>query len=483
VTNTTGNVAGELGTLRINIAGLGSTVTIVLIALIVAVTSCLLGMCIWKAEPIARWNLRRSSRKANKTFVKTRQSSRGGERSDRDQAVQRRAREVVQAERALEETHDAIDASDGADGMEEGAASMEEGAASMEEGAASATSAAAGAALRPLPFGRLDHTGAHYILTPEEYGVLKAMLSGHRSMPFCDTADAKASIAAHDKGRSLDVSRHSEAGGGGSSLAPPSAVSGTGNVRLMPFTPREGGALAVTPRGENFSISIHDLEAYTAALGGVRALPLMAMAMKQGAAGAAGPVNYELYSPPPAPAAPAPKPRPAGSRALHRESINRPRLGAIVDLVPGKLRKQIEEVGDGEKMPAGATVNVAYEGKLANGDVFDRAESLEFTLGDGKVIDGWDVGIASMTRGERSFLRIHPSLGYGSEGAGPIPPDETLTFEIQLNDWIPPETEQAKVGGIFRSLPKLTFGSLLGFGNSFGQQKTNQKLIDEQPAT
>ena len=72
-------------------------------------------------------------------------------------------------------------------------------------------------------------------------------------------------------------------------------------------------------------------------------------------------------------------------------------------------------------------------GKLANGTVFDRSPKFSFRLGQGDVIKGWDVGVASMRVGGRRTLVIHPSFGYGKAGAPPdIPPSATLIFEVEL---------------------------------------------------
>ena len=82
---------------------------------------------------------------------------------------------------------------------------------------------------------------------------------------------------------------------------------------------------------------------------------------------------------------------------------------------------------------------VKYTGKLADGTKFDSsddhaetANGLEFTLGKGMVIKGWDEGIAGMKPGDKRKLIIPPELGYGPTGNGPIPGNATLTFEVQL---------------------------------------------------
>ncbi len=106
-------------------------------------------------------------------------------------------------------------------------------------------------------------------------------------------------------------------------------------------------------------------------------------------------------------------------------------------LTPSGLEYTETVAGMGEPAEAGKTVRVHYTGKLTNGKVFDssytRGEPIEFKLGAGRVIKGWDEGIALMKVGGKATLTIPPQLGYGERGAGGvIPPNATLVFDVEL---------------------------------------------------
>jgi len=108
--------------------------------------------------------------------------------------------------------------------------------------------------------------------------------------------------------------------------------------------------------------------------------------------------------------------------------------------LPSGLRYTILQPNEAGKKPEeGDLVSVHYCGMLTNGKIFDdsfqRGEPIEFTLGRGQVIAGWDEGIAQLRKGERAILIIPPNLGYGPRGAGGvIPPNATLVFEVELMD-------------------------------------------------
>ena len=95
------------------------------------------------------------------------------------------------------------------------------------------------------------------------------------------------------------------------------------------------------------------------------------------------------------------------------------------------------QVGTGEAAKAGDSVEVHYTGWLKNGTKFDsskdRGRPFSFALGAGRVIKGWDEGVAGMKVGGERKLIIPADLGYGKRGAGnSIPPDAELTFEVEL---------------------------------------------------
>jgi len=101
------------------------------------------------------------------------------------------------------------------------------------------------------------------------------------------------------------------------------------------------------------------------------------------------------------------------------------------------LRYQIIQKGEGIKATKGNTVGVHYKGMLPNGSEFDnsykRGNPIEFPLGMGNVIAGWDEGIQLLQVGDKARFVIPPHLGYGSSGAGGvIPPNATLVFDVEL---------------------------------------------------
>ena len=103
------------------------------------------------------------------------------------------------------------------------------------------------------------------------------------------------------------------------------------------------------------------------------------------------------------------------------------------------LRYQILQEGSGSKAEKGKTVSVHYKGQLADGTVFDssykRNQPIDFALGVGQVISGWDEGIQLLKVGDKARFVIPGDLAYGSAGAGGvIPPNATLIFDVELID-------------------------------------------------
>lgn len=101
------------------------------------------------------------------------------------------------------------------------------------------------------------------------------------------------------------------------------------------------------------------------------------------------------------------------------------------------MKVEILKQGTGEGAKAGDNIVVNYVGTLTNGTKFDssidRNQPFSYTLGQNRVIQGWELGLLGMKVGEKRRLTIPPELGYGSQGAGnAIPPNSTLIFEIDM---------------------------------------------------
>lgn len=131
-----------------------------------------------------------------------------------------------------------------------------------------------------------------------------------------------------------------------------------------------------------------------------------------------------------------------------------------VDITPDKdggVLKEIRRPGTGDIHPmTGDKVFVHYVGTLLDGTKFDssrdRGEHFEFSLGTGAVIKAWDLGVATMKRGELSVLLCKSEYAYGKSGSPPsIPPDATLVFEVELFDWKGEDVSEDKDGGILKS--------------------------------
>ncbi|MGO4913049.1 peptidylprolyl isomerase [Leeuwenhoekiella sp. W20_SRS_FM14] len=127
----------------------------------------------------------------------------------------------------------------------------------------------------------------------------------------------------------------------------------------------------------------------------------------------------------------------AAERAAKAEALDKISVG-FKETKSG-LRYQIIQEGNGKKAESGKMVSVHYKGQLADGTVFDssykRNQPLDFQVGVGQVIAGWDEGIGLLKVGDKARFVIPSDLGYGSRGAGGvIPPDAILIFDVELMD-------------------------------------------------
>lgn len=115
------------------------------------------------------------------------------------------------------------------------------------------------------------------------------------------------------------------------------------------------------------------------------------------------------------------------------------KLAAGFEKTESGLRYKMIQKGNGKQAEKGKTVSVHYSGSLENGEVFDssykRKQPIDFPLGMGHVIEGWDEGIALLQVGDKARFVIPSHLGYGERGAGGvIPPGATLIFDVELMD-------------------------------------------------
>jgi len=127
--------------------------------------------------------------------------------------------------------------------------------------------------------------------------------------------------------------------------------------------------------------------------------------------------------------------REAEAKAAQKEQMDK--IAAGYDETPSGLRYKILQEGNGAKAEKGKMVSVHYKGQLLDGTVFDssysRKQPIDFNLGIGQVIAGWDEGIQLLKIGDKARFVIPSNLAYGSQGAGGvIPPDATLIFDVEL---------------------------------------------------
>lgn len=146
---------------------------------------------------------------------------------------------------------------------------------------------------------------------------------------------------------------------------------------------------------------------------------------------------------------------------LSLETSDKEKKEEPIDISPEKTSGIIKTVlrkGHGYIKPAnGDKVSVHYTGRLLNGEVFDssreRNEQFYFTVGKKEVIQGWDIAVTSMLRGEIAEFKIAPEFAYGETGAPPkIGPNETLIFEIELFDWKMEDCTKKKDNGVCKRI-------------------------------
>jgi peptidylprolyl isomerase len=127
----------------------------------------------------------------------------------------------------------------------------------------------------------------------------------------------------------------------------------------------------------------------------------------------------------------------AAAPADRGETMQKFAMPENLQTTPSGLQYSIDRPGEGEKPRQGQVVSVHYTGWLTDGTQFDsshdRGRPIEFPLGQGRVIRGWDEGVTDMQVGEQRTLVIPPDLAYGDQGAGGvIPPNATLVFRVEL---------------------------------------------------
>jgi peptidylprolyl isomerase len=125
-----------------------------------------------------------------------------------------------------------------------------------------------------------------------------------------------------------------------------------------------------------------------------------------------------------------------------KDTKTKPEVPAPAGDPPTELVSEDIVKGKGRAAKTGDTVTMQYVGvSWSNGQQFDaswdRQEPFPFQLGAGMVIPGWDEGIVGMKKGGRRVLVIPPEMGYGPQGSGPIGPNETLVFVVDLVDAAP----------------------------------------------
>lgn len=135
---------------------------------------------------------------------------------------------------------------------------------------------------------------------------------------------------------------------------------------------------------------------------------------------------------------PPPAPLPAGAVAIDQTPFSptlNVDLAASTKTASGLYYRDVV-VGTGQEVVAGTRVGVLYAGALPTGEPFDQRvqgeEPFSFTVGAGQVVAGWEEGVVGMRVGGKRQLIVPYTLGYGTNGRGPIPPFATMVFTVDV---------------------------------------------------
>jgi FKBP-type peptidyl-prolyl cis-trans isomerase len=131
--------------------------------------------------------------------------------------------------------------------------------------------------------------------------------------------------------------------------------------------------------------------------------------------------------------------QPAGQQPQVAAAAQKPGKASDTVKTASGLKYIILNKGSGPTPKAGQIVKAHYTGKFLDGKVFDSSipsgQPFAFPVGRNRVIKGWDEAILTMSKGEKRVLIVPPQLAYGPDGMGPIPPNATLIFEVELVDF------------------------------------------------
>ncbi len=126
-------------------------------------------------------------------------------------------------------------------------------------------------------------------------------------------------------------------------------------------------------------------------------------------------------------------------RIAKEQALIKEKYPKAVTTDSGMMYEVLKEGNGSEKPSVGVTVSAHYTGMFMDGRKFDssidRGQPIQFPVGTGRVIKGWDEALLDMKKGEKRILIIPPDLAYGPKGRGPIPPNSTLVFEVELVDF------------------------------------------------